>query len=52
MRAALPTIQVIEKQLGNAGMITMRFGAGDDEELHGLSNLQGWVKRLDERGLA
>jgi hypothetical protein len=51
--SALPTIQKIQEHLGNAGMITMRFGSADDATtLHGLGNLQGWLKRLEERGLA
>ena len=50
--SALPTIQTIQAHLGNAGMITMRFGATDEDTvLHGLGNVQSWLKRLDEKGL-
>ncbi len=50
--SALSTIQTIQAHLGNAGMITMRFGAADEDTIsHGLGNVQSWLKRLDEKGL-
>jgi len=50
--SAFPTMKTIEAHLGNAGMITMRFGGDEDSTSRGLSNVGGWLKRLSEKDLA
>ena len=46
------TMKTIQQNLGNAGLITMRFGTTDeDEQRSGLENLRQWIARLDEAGL-